>query len=149
MYSATYICLMLYHRSCVVESHLCLCTYVCRRLSTYICMYVCTPTMCSSLVIECPDPGIPENGRRQLSTITVGSQVVYDCDDGFTLSGERAQECLVNGTWSSQLPSCERESTGICCIMSHSQCRVGSGEGQEFECQVSVSFLLLPLSFKL
>ena len=123
--------------------------YVCRRLSTYICMYVCTLTMCSSLVIECPDPGIPDNGRRQLSTITVGSQVVYDCDDGFTLSGERAQECLVNGTWSSQLPSCERESTGICCIMSHSQCRVGSGEGQEFECQVSVSFHLSPLSFKM
>ena len=61
------------------------------------------------VVIECPDPGTPDNGRRQLSSSTVGSQVVFECNDGYTLSGERTQECLVNGTWSRQLPSCERE----------------------------------------
>ena len=58
------------------------------------------------LVISCGDPGVPRNGRRQLLSSTVGSRVVFDCNDGYKLDGNRERTCQSNGQWSGSLPSC-------------------------------------------
>ena len=38
---------------------------------------------------------------------TLGSRVEFFCDDGFRLNGNRFRQCLPNGTWSGNVPTCE------------------------------------------
>ena len=56
------------------------------------------------IVIDCGDPGRPENGDTTVTDTTVGSIATHTCNDGFTLSSQR--ECLQDRIWSPDLPSC-------------------------------------------
>ena len=57
-------------------------------------------------VVNCGDPGIPNNGNRIITTLTVGSTVVFTCDSGYKLSGATTTRCENTGQWSAPLPTC-------------------------------------------
>ena len=63
--------------------------------------------------IECGDPGTPRNAVRRLTQgFTYGSSVYYQCNEGYLLEGQANRQCLINGSWSGELPKCE----GTCAI---------------------------------
>jgi CUB/sushi domain-containing protein len=62
---------------------------------------ICQPIDCGNP--ESPDP----NGSLQVSSTTVGSVAVYQCNDGFTLQGEDQAICQDNGQWSTGAPTCQ------------------------------------------
>ena len=40
------------------------------------------------------------------NTTSSGSEVTYQCDEGYSLSGESHQTCQSNGAWSGSIPVC-------------------------------------------
>ena len=55
------------------------------------------------------EPAIIKNGHWQLligNTLTIGTSIVYHCDDGYILLGEKILECTRNGSWTHEAPSC-------------------------------------------
>ncbi|MED6232878.1 CUB and sushi domain-containing protein 1, partial [Ataeniobius toweri] len=58
----------------------------------------------------CPDPGVPENGKRMGSIFQVGSSVQFSCDDSYVLHGSKSITCQrVTDTlaaWSDHRPIC-------------------------------------------
>ena len=59
------------------------------------------------VVIDCGDPGTPNNGNTIRISTTFGSVVNHTCNVGFVLNGANQRECLESGNWSEPLPSCE------------------------------------------
>ena len=59
------------------------------------------------IVINCGDPGIPNNGATTGATTTFDSVVTHTCNDGFVLVGADERTCLASGNWSAPLPFCE------------------------------------------
>ncbi|KAF6127568.1 sushi, von Willebrand factor type A, EGF and pentraxin domain containing 1 [Phyllostomus discolor] len=57
--------------------------------------------------ISCGAPALPENGGVDGSAFTYGSKVMYRCDKGYTLEGDKESSCLANGSWSHSSPVCE------------------------------------------
>ena len=57
-------------------------------------------------VIDCGDPGTPDNGDTMQTTTTFGSIVNHTCDVGYSLNGTSQRECLADETWSEPLPIC-------------------------------------------
>lgn len=63
---------------------------------------------------SCPDPGIPENGKRFIHgqewkaplPFKVKVTIKYSCRRYFELEGENSLVCQSNGTWSAPLPKC-------------------------------------------
>ena len=66
--------------------------------------------------MACPDPGTPENGRRQIESLHGGSTVHYSCFDGYKLVGESKRTCH-SGRWTGSLPSCSGECLGVATII--------------------------------
>ena len=71
---------------------------------------------CSSLfiaftnaVIECEDLPNPENGQVTLSGTTPGSTATYICNNGFMLQGVSSRNCMDDGEWSGEAPTCVRK----------------------------------------
>ena len=62
-------------------------------------------------VIDCGHPGTPENGNTTVTNTTVGSTATHTCDDLYILHGVSQRQCLLNGSWSPDLPSCIRKLT--------------------------------------
>uniref|UniRef100_H2M2H5 CUB and Sushi multiple domains 1 n=1 Tax=Oryzias latipes TaxID=8090 RepID=H2M2H5_ORYLA len=64
----------------------------------------------------CPDPGIPENGKRMSSSFQVGSSVQFSCDDNYVLYGSKSVTCQrVTDTlaaWSDHRPICRTRTCG-------------------------------------
>ncbi|KAK2920300.1 hypothetical protein Q8A73_002504 [Channa argus] len=64
----------------------------------------------------CPDPGVPENGRRMGSAFQVGSSVQFSCDDSYVLQGSKSITCQrVTDTlaaWSDHRPICRTRTCG-------------------------------------
>ena len=58
-------------------------------------------------VINCSDPGTPNNGSRILGGTGLLLTVEYSCDEGHILVGSSIRECLRNETWSGDIPECE------------------------------------------
>uniref|UniRef100_A0A3Q2QXN5 CUB and Sushi multiple domains 1 n=1 Tax=Fundulus heteroclitus TaxID=8078 RepID=A0A3Q2QXN5_FUNHE len=64
----------------------------------------------------CPDPGVPENGKRMGSVFQVGSSVQFSCDDSYVLHGSKSITCQrVTDTlaaWSDHRPICRTRTCG-------------------------------------
>ncbi|XP_023188305.1 CUB and sushi domain-containing protein 1 isoform X4 [Xiphophorus maculatus] len=64
----------------------------------------------------CPDPGVPENGKRMGSVFQVGSSVQFSCDDSYVLQGSKSITCQrVTDTlaaWSDHRPICRTRTCG-------------------------------------
>ena len=65
------------------------------------------PPSCSA--VDCGSLPNPANGQVILTTTTVGSIAIYDCNEGFGLLGTSTRTCQPNGNWSDEAPTCERE----------------------------------------
>uniref|UniRef100_A0A4W3K4U9 Sushi domain-containing protein n=1 Tax=Callorhinchus milii TaxID=7868 RepID=A0A4W3K4U9_CALMI len=63
----------------------------------------------------CPDPGVPENGKRTGSDIRVGASLQFSCDDSYVLQGSKSITCQkVTDTlaaWSDHRPFCRGKSS--------------------------------------
>ena len=59
-----------------------------------------------STVVNCGHPGVPSNGKVNLTNATLGSTVTYTCDVPFVLCGDDTRTCLPTGVWSGVAPSC-------------------------------------------
>lgn len=59
------------------------------------------------LVINCGDPGVPDNGERIGSGTSAGDKLNYDCKPGFKLIGASQLVCEHDGTWSAPIPRCD------------------------------------------
>ncbi|XP_066469620.1 sushi, von Willebrand factor type A, EGF and pentraxin domain-containing protein 1 isoform X1 [Tiliqua scincoides] len=57
--------------------------------------------------VFCGVPAVPENGVIDGSNFTYGSRVIYRCDKGYVLVGEKEAICLASGTWNYSSPFCE------------------------------------------
>ncbi len=57
--------------------------------------------------IECDPPYEPKNGVVQLRRATFGATVVFECDDGFELEGNRTLRCMQDGYWNGVEPKCK------------------------------------------
>ena len=61
-------------------------------------------------VVDCGDPGNPQNGRRILQGGTkYQNNVTYECDTGFSLEGVAFRTCSALAVWSGSQPSCTRK----------------------------------------
>nr|XP_054774228.1 mucin-2-like isoform X2 [Lytechinus pictus] len=67
--------------------------------------------------ITCLIPSVPPDlmtpDLRCLSDVTFGTTCMYMCDEGFYLSGESQVTCLMNGSLSAPLPTCEAVDTYV------------------------------------
>nr|XP_033812744.1 CUB and sushi domain-containing protein 2 [Geotrypetes seraphini] len=58
----------------------------------------------------CPDPGIPEQGKRIGSDFRLGSSVQFTCTDGYDLQGSKSITCMkvsdMFAAWSDHRPVC-------------------------------------------
>ena len=61
---------------------------------------------------ECPRLSNPDNGYVKYSKKerSIGARVWYICQDGYTLTGSEARQCLADLTWSIHPPTCQCES---------------------------------------
>ena len=50
------------------------------------------------------------NGVGCYSLVIVGSVATYQCDEGYSLSGDFQRTCQSNGSWNGRVPQC----TGYC-----------------------------------
>uniref|UniRef100_A0A8C9W057 CUB and Sushi multiple domains 2 n=1 Tax=Scleropages formosus TaxID=113540 RepID=A0A8C9W057_SCLFO len=79
-----------------------------------------TPTVSQMGVAQghnmCPDPGIPERGKRKGSDFRRGSTVHFSCDEGYELQGSKSITCLrVTDSyvgWSDDRPVCRAPMCG-------------------------------------
>ena len=46
------------------------------------------------------------NGVGCYSSVAVGSLVIYQCDEGYSMSGDFQRTCQTNGSWSGSIPLC-------------------------------------------
>ena len=60
------------------------------------------------LVKTCRDLVAPDNGQKSSDDTGCGSFVNFTCSECYNLTGYAQLECLPNGTWSNDEPSCER-----------------------------------------
>nr|XP_033792232.1 CUB and sushi domain-containing protein 1 [Geotrypetes seraphini] len=64
----------------------------------------------------CPDPGIPENGKRTGFDFRVSASVQFSCDDNYVLQGSKSITCQrVTDTlaaWSDHRPTCRARTCG-------------------------------------
>ena len=51
----------------------------------------------------------PDNGMVTFGRTTLGSTANYSCSAGFVLMGLSSRMCEVDGSWSGEIPVCERE----------------------------------------
>ncbi|XP_015754992.1 PREDICTED: sushi, von Willebrand factor type A, EGF and pentraxin domain-containing protein 1-like isoform X2 [Acropora digitifera] len=56
--------------------------------------------------VTCSNPGEPAQGRRWSNNFQDGSSVVFECDDGFDLFGNKAILCR-GGSWNASIPECK------------------------------------------
>ncbi|XP_036065193.1 CUB and sushi domain-containing protein 1 [Onychomys torridus] len=64
----------------------------------------------------CPDPGIPDNGRRAGSDFRVGANVQFSCEDNYVLQGAKGITCQrvteTLAAWSDHRPICRARTCG-------------------------------------
>ena len=68
-------------------------------------VYVCY------IIVDCGDPGAPDNGNSNFTDTTEGSVVTYTCNSGFEFIGNSTQTCELTpdgAFWSFTRPVCMR-----------------------------------------
>lgn len=62
---------------------------------------------------ECPDPGVPVNGKRYGENLQLGSSISFLCEEGFVKThGSQTISCILkdgNVVWDNAVPRCEGE----------------------------------------
>lgn len=62
---------------------------------------------------ECPDPGVPVNGKRFGESLQLGSSISFLCEEGFVKThGSQTISCILkdgNVVWDNAVPRCEGE----------------------------------------
>ena len=59
-------------------------------------------------------PDAINNGEVTYTNLAVNSgRATYQCDEGYSISGEDTRECEGDGRWSGTLPTCQEEGTKI------------------------------------
>ena len=72
--------------------------------------------MCSGSGGTIPDA--ISNGNVTYTSLAVNSgRATYQCDEGFSISGDSTRECQGNGSWSGSPPTCQEEEEGILVCM--------------------------------
>ena len=71
-----------------------------------VCVYVYIYVYADACCIGCKVPGKPANGMRSFQSTAIGSTVMYTCDDGFKLVGDKSRSCLDTGLWNGSVPAC-------------------------------------------
>lgn len=60
---------------------------------------------------ECPDPGVPVNGKRFGESLQLGSSISFLCEEGFVKThGSQTISCILkdgNVVWDNAVPRCE------------------------------------------
>ncbi len=60
---------------------------------------------------ECPDPGVPVNGKRFGESLQLGSSISFLCEEGFMKThGSQTISCILkdgNVVWDNAVPRCE------------------------------------------
>jgi len=62
----------------------------------------------SCLLVRCPPPESVPHGTYMPTGSTYGSVLRYACNRGYELHGDADHMCQANGTWSGQVPACQR-----------------------------------------
>lgn len=84
------------------------------QIEIYVALCISFQTQLSKfaicLVVNCSDPGIPGNSKRESKiehgNFTYGTVVFYDCNPGYFLFGSSVLICQPNGQWDKPLPEC-------------------------------------------
>ena len=58
-------------------------------------------------VVNCGDPGTPDNGVRYGDVFTFLSTVLLECDPQYKLVGDLTRTCQADGSWTGSQPICE------------------------------------------
>ena len=59
------------------------------------------------LLVDCGDPGLPENSERQGDQFLFTDTIQFTCNDGYyQSSGDNNLTCLNTGEWDGALPNC-------------------------------------------
>ncbi|XP_072017956.1 uncharacterized protein [Amphiura filiformis] len=63
---------------------------------------------------ECYDPGAVVNGQRYGLNFKYGSEVIYECNEGYRLTADSSSTrvCTKCGDWTGQIPTCESAEVG-------------------------------------
>ena len=70
-------------------------------------MLVLTPPFFSAIL--CPALSDPDNGNVETTDNRVGDVANYKCDYGFMRNGVAQRTCQLDGTWTDEAPTCDRE----------------------------------------
>ena len=54
----------------------------------------------------CPDPGVPDHGRRLDNDFRDGKSVTFECNNNHDLLGNKTIQCN-GGAWSGDPPKCK------------------------------------------
>ena len=60
-------------------------------------------------IVDCGDPGIPDNGGIRYVDTLEDSVANYSCNLGYRLDGDSQRVCQSNAMWSGAVPNCIRE----------------------------------------
>ena len=61
------------------------------------------------LAVDCGSVDPPSNGDINAPETTFQAVATYSCISGYSLVGDSIQTCQANGSWSGQIPQCNRE----------------------------------------
>ena len=85
------------HDTCM---HALNCVYIYLKLSSFI------RVLFSRAAVDCGVLQPPLNGQVMVFGTTLGSQALYNCDEGYILLGSTSRVCESNGRWSGDEPEC-------------------------------------------
>ena len=76
-----------------------------REFSMFSYRYLGNTYSILSPVVTCDDPTV---GSLQYSSVDVGAEARYSCNEGFLLKGAPTRVCQTDASWSGEAPICER-----------------------------------------
>ena len=93
------------------------------QLSNNTQRFLCIQLHLSPIVTKCPELEDPINGRvKMMNGRTMGSEVWYVCNPGFTLVGSETRRCQNNLQWAPAAPVCKRKELGNRIVKTHTSC---------------------------